>query len=69
MNDELLERIEMKIAFLERANNDLSDVVYRQQRELTALSEKVTLLANRWEAVKADTQTSYSAEEERPPHY
>jgi uncharacterized coiled-coil protein SlyX len=67
MNEEL-ERIEMKIAFLERANNELSDVVYRQQQELTALGERVAVLANRLDAVKADAQT-YSVEDERPPHY
>ncbi len=37
MNAEFVERIELKIAYLERANNDLSEVVYRQQQEIDAL--------------------------------
>lgn len=69
MNDEALERIELKIAFLERANNELSDVVYRQQQELHALGEKLAALTSRMEAAKAEQQTPYTLEEERPPHY
>lgn len=69
MGEEGLERIELKIAFLERANNELSDVVYRQQQELAALSEKVAALAGRLEAAKVGEQTPYTLEDERPPHY
>lgn len=68
MNDEL-ERVELKIAYLERANNELSDVVYRQQQELAALAERVASLASRLDAVKTQEGTAYSLEEERPPHY
>ena len=68
MNDEL-ERVELKIAYLERANNDLSDVVYRQQQELLALTQRVARLANRLDAMKMEEGTAYSLEEERPPHY
>jgi uncharacterized coiled-coil protein SlyX len=68
VNDEL-ERVELKIAYLERANNELSDVVYRQQQELAALAERVAMLATRLDAVKTGEGTAYSLEEERPPHY
>ena len=37
MTPEALERIETKIAFLESANAELSDVVYRQKKELCLL--------------------------------
>lgn len=69
MSSEELERIELKIAFLERANNELSDVVYRQQQELTTLTEKVAALAEKLDSVKVDEQTAYTLEDERPPHY
>jgi SlyX protein len=39
-----LQELEIKLAFLERANAELGDVVYRQQRALDALSERVKLL-------------------------
>ena len=34
MNEEALEQIQTKIAFLERANAELSDALIRQQREI-----------------------------------
>jgi SlyX protein len=64
-----VERIEMKIAFLERANTELSDVVYRQQREIDALEAKLTELSGNVAALKDQQPTEYSQEEERPPHY
>ncbi len=66
MNEELLERLEMKLAYLERANHELSDVVYRQQRELAELRARFAALVQRFDEV-AHQQQPYS--EERPPHY
>jgi uncharacterized coiled-coil protein SlyX len=37
MNVEALEQLETKIAFLEHANAELSDVVTRRQRDIDAL--------------------------------
>jgi uncharacterized coiled-coil protein SlyX len=68
MTSEFIERLELKIAFLERANQELSDVVYRQQQELQDLRARVEVLATRVDAVKAG-ETQYTAEQERPPHY
>jgi len=41
---EALQELEIKLAFLERANTELSDVVYGQQRALDGLQERVKLL-------------------------
>ena len=68
MTTPTIERIEMKIAFLERANTELSDVVYRQQRELEQLRLQVSSLSSRLDTMKTSA-TEYSAEDERPPHY
>ncbi len=68
MDTEIIERLELKIAYLERANSELSDVVYRQQREIAALQERLTLLKEQFEAFK-DRPTSYTPEDEKPPHY
>lgn len=68
MNSEQIERIETKIAFLESANVELSDVVYRQQQELRALRAQLDALAQRLEAAQA-AEPARSPEEERPPHY
>ena len=68
MNAQTLEQIETKIAFLERANSELSDVVFRQHREIEALRAQVVALAARVEAAQSDTGAR-TPEEERPPHY
>jgi uncharacterized coiled-coil protein SlyX len=68
MNAHTLEHIETKIAFLERANAELSDVVFRQHREIETLRAQIVALAGRIEAVQSDAAVR-TAEEERPPHY
>jgi len=68
MNAHTLEQIETKIAFLERANAELSDVVFRQHREIEILRAQITGLAARIDAVQSDTRER-TPEEERPPHY
>lgn len=68
MNDEVIERIELKIAYLERANNDLSEVVYRQQQQLDALRAELSVLNGKMEAAVTEP-TVYTAEQEKPPHY
>lgn len=68
MHDENRERLELKIAFLERANIELSDVVYRQQQEIDALRLEVQALLARVDAMKAEP-APWASEQERPPHY
>jgi SlyX protein len=68
MTQELLERLELKIAYLERANHELSDVVYRQQRELDELNARMVAFANRF-AELSHQPRAYTQDEERPPHY
>ena len=68
MDIQLVERLESKIAFLERANNELSEEVYRQHREIQALRGRLDALAERFESITtADEQRT--PEDERPPHY
>jgi SlyX protein len=68
MDDETLEQIQTKIAFLERANADLSDVVFRQQRQLEALGARVTEVADRIGSLQSE-ERQRPPEDERPPHY
>jgi SlyX protein len=68
MNDDTVEQLEIKIAFLERAMNELSDVVFKQQREIAALNDGIALLSSRFDTLKG-TDPGYTAEQERPPHY
>jgi uncharacterized coiled-coil protein SlyX len=63
-----LEQIEIRIAWLEQANAELSEVVYQQRKELEALRARLSELVGRLEALQAQP-TAYTQEEEKPPHY
>jgi uncharacterized coiled-coil protein SlyX len=68
VNDEVLEQIQTKIAFLEKANADLSDVVFRQQLEIRALVARIEEVSERLAAAQSEERPR-SAADERPPHY
>ena len=67
MHDESLERVQSKIAYLERAMVELSDVVFRQHGEIQMLEAQLKAVRERLEG--APTEEMRSAEPERPPHY
>ncbi len=68
MNDESLEQIQTKIAFLERAASELSDVVFRQHQEIQALEAKFKALSERLSGTLSH-ESPRPPEQERPPHY
>jgi SlyX protein len=68
MDQDILEQIQTKIAFLERANSDLSDVVFRQQLEIKALAARIKQVADRVESGLSE-ERQRAPEAERPPHY
>ncbi len=68
MSDSALERIELKIAYLESANQDLSDIVYRQQREIDHLRTQMSAYQRQLEAWRSE-QGDNAPVDERPPHY
>jgi SlyX protein len=63
-----IEQLEIKIAYLEQANAELSDVVYRQQQELDLLRARVLAITTKLDAAQPPT-TEYKLEDEKPPHY
>jgi SlyX protein len=66
--DQRIEQLEIKVAYLEQANAQLSDMVYRQRQELEALRTQLAGFAERIEAAR-EQATAYTAEQEKPPHY
>jgi SlyX protein len=68
MNEEALEQIQTKIAFLERANAELSDALIRQQREIRALMTQMREISERLAVVQSANEDA-SPQDERPPHY
>jgi SlyX protein len=65
---ERLSAIEEKLAHLERAVNELSDVVARQQKELDRATDRHQRLMDKIAAMESDLGASATAEE-KPPHY
>jgi uncharacterized coiled-coil protein SlyX len=68
MNEETLEQIQTKIAFLERAASELSDTVFRQHREIQALEARLNAVVERLSAAQTD-EAPRPLEQELPPHY
>ncbi len=67
MTDEDRESLEIKIAYLEKASSELSEVLFRQQRKIEQLEAQIGSLHARLVAiVLADAP---SLEDEKPPHY
>ena len=62
------EIIEVKVAYLENALNELSDVNLRLQRELDSMRERLQILTERLASVEAPSGASATAHEP-PPHY
>ena len=63
-----LDAIEEKLAPLERAVHELSDVVARQQKELDRALERNQRLMDKIAAMESDFGPSATAHE-KPPHY
>jgi uncharacterized coiled-coil protein SlyX len=68
MSIDVIEQLQTKIAFLERANAELSDVVFRLHGELQALAAQTRALAERLHSAQLHDRSGAPADE-RPPHY
>lgn len=66
--NERLDQLEIKIAYLEQANVELSDELIRQRHDVEALREQLLALTGRLEAAQAQP-TGYTTDDEKPPHY
>jgi uncharacterized coiled-coil protein SlyX len=62
-----LDAVEFKVAHLERASQELGDVMYRQQQELDAALARIERL--RQQLAEIEGRTSDAAPVEIPPHY
>lgn len=63
-----LDSIEEKLAHLERAIAEISDVVARQQKQLDAALDRNQRLMEKISAMESDFGPSATAHE-KPPHY
>ncbi|HEX9206764.1 MAG TPA: SlyX family protein [Steroidobacteraceae bacterium] len=67
MTQQRIDALEFKVAHLERALQELSDVLYRQQRELDALRERSQRLVE--QVQQLDDRGADPTRVEIPPHY
>ncbi|MDX1570064.1 MAG: SlyX family protein [Xanthomonadales bacterium] len=63
-----IEDLEARLAFQEQAIEQLSDTVYRQEQELTALKRRVKTLSERTSEM-AERLADAPDGHEPPPHY
>jgi uncharacterized coiled-coil protein SlyX len=68
MQTESLEEVQSKIAFLEQAIAELSDVVFRQHKEIQLLELQLNAVKERLDSARSD-EAARTVEQERPPHY
>ncbi len=68
MNDAIIERLELKLAYLESTNQQLSDIVYRHQRDIDNLRAQMSTHQRQLDAWRAE-QSDTAPVDERPPHY
>ncbi len=66
MNDRTTE-LEIKVAHLEQAIQELSDTIYAQQTGIETLTRSCELLRQRM--MSLETTGEQDAGDERPPHY
>ncbi len=66
---ERLQELEIKLAHVERALQQINDVVVRQQQEIDRLSQRGQQLLERLESMQSETDDDAATRVELPPHY
>lgn len=72
MTESRIDDIEVRCAYLERATQELSDVLHRQQQQLDQALSQIEGLRRQVEAVEMSTEQAVIATDPRaevPPHY
>ena len=64
-----MQKLEEQIAHLTRTVDDLSDVIVRQEKEITNLTRRVDMLMTREAEREAQGSGGVVLGDEQPPHY
>ena len=67
IQDDPLEGVQTKIAYLERSIAELSDAVFRQHQDIQSLAAQLKAITERMVGTPSDEPRTL--EQERPPHY
>ena len=66
--EQRFEQLEEKLAYLEMNNAELNDEIFRQQKDIDALTKAHRSLLERLETLQ-DVAAEGEVQEDRPPHY
>jgi SlyX protein len=69
MNEDQLDRLEMKIAFQEDLLQKLDDAVVVQQQQILLLEDQVRVLSEQLQQIATTRSDAMSVVDEPPPHY
>jgi len=67
--DERITRLEEQAAHLTRVTDELSDIIARQESELTKLARRVSMLMEREAERELDAGHSVQIVDQKPPHW
>ena len=69
MNEDQVDRLEMKIAFQEDLLQKLDDAVFAQQQQILLLEDQVRVLSEQLQQIATTRSDAISVVDEPPPHY
>ena len=69
MNEDQLDRLEMKIAFQEDLLQKLDDAVFVQQQQILLLEDQGRVLSEQLQQIATTRPDAISVVDEPPPHY
>ena len=64
-----IEELEIRYTHLQRATDELHEVLLDQGRQIDALTRKLTMLVGRLDALAEREVEPRSLEDDKPPHY
>ena len=67
--EQRFEQLEEKLAYQEMTAAELSEEIFRQQKEIDALTKAHQSMAQRLEALQDVAAEGEGSENEKPPHY
>jgi SlyX protein len=69
MSEERFQSLEEKLAFVEMANAEMGEEIFRQQQEIELLTKAHQMLLQRVESLQDTAGQDNEDNNERPPHY
>ncbi len=69
MNEERIENLELKYSYQEQAINEMSDIIYQQQKKIERMEELLKAVMEKTAENESGPSHVTSLMDEVPPHY